>query len=403
MAQNENEQQSSFSRMASAAGAARSAVKAGKALASTAKGAAAGPYGVLAAGLWENRHTVAKITAALGTLLLIPVAYIMMLPSLVFGNGGLDDVPRDVLRDNNVIMGNISETESAIEEILQKKHNAVIKKIENEGSHLGRHCEYSITDEFADRIIYESTLIISQFCASTGNYKDINLKQLKKVLDTKTENIFSYTVSVTDREETDEKTKKTYTVHHYEYTVHYAGDSYYADNVFELDETKKTLASEYAKNLHLFLFDTVYQVKFNPDLQPGETGSAAVELALTKLGTPYSQEYRSQEGYFDCSSFTYWVYDQLGVNLSYGGANTAAAQGRFIMENDLAVAYEDLAPGDLVFYSFKVNNRFLNIDHVAIYAGDGYVVDASFSKKNVVHRQIYNTGNIVLCGRPYKN
>lgn len=60
-----------------------------------------------------------------------------------------------------------------------------------------------------------------------------------------------------------------------------------------------------------------------------------------------------------------------------------------------------LPPGDLVFYSFGVNNRYLNIDHVAIYAGDGYVVDASSSKKKVVYRPIYSTGNIVLCGRPY--
>lgn len=43
----------------------------------------------------------------------------------------------------------------------------------------------------------------------------------------------------------------------------------------------------------------------------------------------------------------------------------------------------------------------MNIGHVAIYAGDGYVVDASFSKKKVVYRPIYSVNNIVLCGRPY--
>ena len=87
--------------------------------------------------------------------------------------------------------------------------------------------------------------------------------------------------------------------------------------------------------------------------------------------------------------------------LQHGGSNTAASQGRYITENNLAVSYGSLAPGDLVFYSFGVNNRYLNIDHVAIYAGDGYVVDASSSKKKVVYRPIYSTGNIVLCGRPY--
>lgn len=142
-------------------------------------------------------------------------------------------------------------------------------------------------------------------------------------------------------------------------------------------------------------------MEINPDLVPGETGNAAVDLGLTKLGTPYSQELRNQPGYFDCSSFTYWVYNQLGVSLQYDGSNTAASQGRFIVENNLAVSYDSLAPGDLIFYSFKVNNRYMNIGHVAIYAGDGYVVDASFSKKKVVYRPIYSVNNIVLCGRPY--
>lgn len=49
----------------------------------------------------------------------------------------------------------------------------------------------------------------------------------------------------------------------------------------------------------------------------------------------------------------------------------------------------------------KSYNRYMNIGHVAIYAGDGYVVDASFSKKKVVYRPIYSVNNIVLCGRPY--
>ena len=63
----------------------------------------------------------------------------------------------------------------------------------------------------------------------------------------------------------------------------------------------------------------------------------------------------------DCSSFTYWVYSQLGISLQHGGSNTAAAQGRYITENNLAVSYDSLAPGDLVFYSFEVNNRYLNL------------------------------------------
>ena len=208
-------------------------------------------------------------------------------------------------------------------------------------------------------------------------------------------------MEVTEYEETDKETGESHTIHHYEYTVEYAGDSYFSQNVFHLTDEQAQTAEYYAANLHLFLFDTIYQVEINPDLIPGETGNKAVDLALTKLGTPYSQERRNQEGYFDCSSFTYWVYGQLGIYLQHGGSNTAAAQARYITENNLAISYDSLAPGDLIFYSFEVNNRYLNVSHVAIYAGNGYVVDASFSKKKVVYRPIYSTGNIVLCGRPY--
>ncbi len=398
---NRKKEQSALSSAASAAGTAKSALKTGKAVAGAAKGAAAGPYGMLAAGLWENRKVIGKVLAAFAALLMLPVLFILMLPSLIFGSLGLDDATGDALNDNSVIMENIAEAETSIEAILREKHDALLDDIQREADALGSGCEYGITDDFSDRIIYESALVISQFCASQEDYREVNLKKLEKILRDNTDGIFTYTVEVTEYEETDEETGESRTIHHYEYTVEYAGDSYFARDVFRLTDEQAQTAEYYAANLHLFLFDTVYLVEINPDLIPGETGNRAVDLALTKLGTPYSQERRNQEGYFDCSSFTYWVYSQLGVSLQHGGSNTAASQARYIAESSLAVSYDSLAPGDLVFYSFGVNNRYLNIDHVAIYAGDGYVVDASFSKKKVVYRPIYSTGNIVLCGRPY--
>ena len=398
---NRKKEQSALSSAASAAGTAKSALKTGKAVAGAAKGAAAGPYGMLAAGLWENRKVIGKVLAAFAALLMLPVLFILMLPSLIFGSLGLDDATGDALNDNSVIMENIAEAETSIEAILREKHDALLDDIQREADALGSGCEYGITDDFSDRIIYESALVISQFCASQEDYREVNLKKLEKILRDNTDGIFTYTVEVTEFEETDEETGESRTIHHYEYTVEYAGESYFARDVFHLTDEQAQTAEYYAANLHLFLFDTVYLVEINPDLIPGETGNRAVDLALTKLGTPYSQERRNQEGYFDCSSFTYWVYSQLGGSLQHGGSNTAASQARYIAESSLAVSYDSLAPGDLVFYSFGVNNRYLNIDHVAIYAGDGYVVDASFSKKKVVYRPIYSTGNIVLCGRPY--
>lgn len=135
------------------------------------------------------------------------------------------------------------------------------------------------------------------------------------------------------------------------------------------------------------------------NLPPGQKTTELVKLALSKLGTPYSQERRNSPGYFDCSSFSHWVYAQMGLNISLGGSDTAAAQAQWCVENNLVVSYNDLQPGDLVFFSSKPNGRFMDVNHVALFAGDGMIVDASFSKGKIVYRPIW-TSTLVLCARP---
>lgn len=179
-----------LSHAASAANFAKGALKTGKTAAGAAKGATAGPYGMVAAGLWENRKLVGKILAALAALLMLPVMFILMLPSLIFGTAGLDTASGEVLNDTSLILENIAETETSIEAILREKHDALLTIIQREANALGADCEYSITDEFADQIVYESTLIISQFCASQEDYTEINLTKLEKILRDHTDSIF---------------------------------------------------------------------------------------------------------------------------------------------------------------------------------------------------------------------
>lgn len=132
----------------------------------------------------------------------------------------------------------------------------------------------------------------------------------------------------------------------------------------------------------------------------GDVGSQAVKNALARLGKPYSQAKRDSGDYYDCSSLTYYSYKEAGINLSYHGSNTAASQGQLLSDRGCEVDYEDIQPGDLIFYSFTRNGRYKNISHVAVYAGNGYLVDASSSKGYVVFRPVYSTGKIVMCGRP---
>ena len=132
------------------------------------------------------------------------------------------------------------------------------------------------------------------------------------------------------------------------------------------------------------------------DLPASEVGGKAVEFAMSRLGHPYSQTYRGKDNYVDCSYLTLWCYRQVGIILP----GTAAEQGRYLVEHNLTIAKEDLQPGDLVFWSYKPNGRFMNITHVGIYAGDGKVVDASYSKGKVVYRNLFDEDKQVLYGRP---
>lgn len=100
----------------------------------------------------------------------------------------------------------------------------------------------------------------------------------------------------------------------------------------------------------------------------GDTGSQAVKNALARLGKPYSQAERDSGDYYDCSSLTYYSYKEAGISLSYHGSNTAAAQGQLLSDRGCEVDYEDIQPGDLIFYSFTRNGRYQNISHVAVYA-----------------------------------
>ncbi|OMD40050.1 C40 family peptidase [Paenibacillus odorifer] len=132
-------------------------------------------------------------------------------------------------------------------------------------------------------------------------------------------------------------------------------------------------------------------------LPEGEIGSEVVKLALTRLGDPYSQPKAGQDDFTDCSYLVQWVYRQLSINLP----RTAAEQARFCVEIGLTVSAADLIPGDLVFWSYERNGRFMDITHVGIYAGGGKVVDASSSRGQVVYRNLFDSDKQVLFGRPY--
>ena len=131
-----------------------------------------------------------------------------------------------------------------------------------------------------------------------------------------------------------------------------------------------------------------------------ENGRKVVAFALSKVGYPYSQAYRDSGDYYDCSSLAYYAWCSAGVSIMYEGSNTAASEGKLCYDNNLLVNYDEMQPGDLIFYSYDRNGRFMNITHVAIYAGNGKVVEAANARLGVVYRPVQGRSSIVFIGRP---
>ena len=129
-------------------------------------------------------------------------------------------------------------------------------------------------------------------------------------------------------------------------------------------------------------------------------GKKVVQFVLSKVGYPYSQKLRDSGNYYDCSSLAYYAWKNAGVNIMYEGANTAAAEGKYCYDHNYLVNYDEMQPGDLIFYSYGKNGRFFDITHVAVYVGDGKVVEAANERIGVVYRPVQGKSSIVFIGRP---
>lgn len=126
----------------------------------------------------------------------------------------------------------------------------------------------------------------------------------------------------------------------------------------------------------------------------------ALQYALARDGHPYSQARRSSGYYYDCSSLAYYSYKSAGVKIGSSGYFTAASEAYRLRHK--RVSKNHLKAGDLIFYRFGYNGRYKNISHVAMYAGNGYVIEAANSRVGVVYRKLYCKRSIVMAADPTK-
>ncbi|WIM97558.1 NlpC/P60 family protein [Actinoplanes oblitus] len=107
---------------------------------------------------------------------------------------------------------------------------------------------------------------------------------------------------------------------------------------------------------------------------PNIAGSAgkAVAFAFKQVGKPYGFGDAGPDSY-DCSGLTMAAWAAAGKSLPH---NAAAQKGAVRMFSDKS----QLKPGDLVFYRGG--------GHVALYVGDGKIIDAPSAGRDVLYRTI---------------
>lgn len=124
----------------------------------------------------------------------------------------------------------------------------------------------------------------------------------------------------------------------------------------------------------------------------GEQAGGWLDLARSQLNKPYiwgsaggRSDFSSDPAGFDCSGFVSYVLKQgMGVDLP---AFTGSAY-----EKTKAVPLDDIRPGDVVFYN--MDNPDPAIQHMALYIGNGQIIQAGGTGRNV------NTASLYALGTP---
>ena len=106
---------------------------------------------------------------------------------------------------------------------------------------------------------------------------------------------------------------------------------------------------------------------------PKPVGQRIVEIAQSKIGSPYVYGAAGPDA-FDCSGFTSWVYAQAGKSIPRTSQAQASAGQN--------VPLSQIQPGDIVVY-------YGGASHVAIYAGNGQIIDALNSGIPVGYRDLH--------------
>ena len=243
----------------------------------SAKGSSAGM-------IWQNRRLIGKILVAVIALFLIPVIFIMMLPSLIFG--GLKDAfsPADpnnpVINSGTALLDSTSQIVDAVDEILSEALANTVSRIHRNFASANAD-QIEIINPYATSMLFDTNQLVSMYCASKGDdYASVSIDDLSQILRSHMDLLYTYTVTeesrvvmTTDPEtgkavpltQTDPETGEVTNVEEVWrlYRISFTGEAHFTDQVFALTDEQQELAKNYASNLNLFMQDDRFASNVN--------------------------------------------------------------------------------------------------------------------------------------------
>lgn len=245
----------------------KGAVKTGKAIAAATKGASVtGPYGAVAGAVWGARKHLGTIAVVLVVFLLLPVLFILMLPSIIFGSlfgdSGADPAAEPIMNNNAVIIENTNEIAFSINHILGEGIDDVTQRIEDDFAQTTGD-NYEIINPYSEDLVSNTNAFIGQYCAAKEeDWKNISLSDLEQTLRAELSDLYTFTRTSETRtipDDPDTEEEESGTELWYIYTIVYQGETHFADEIFHLTDEQKILADNYAQNLSIFLGDGMFQ------------------------------------------------------------------------------------------------------------------------------------------------
>ena len=249
-------------------------------------GAAGGPAGAAVGALFAEPGMALKGLAAAGFLRLLPVLFLLLLPSLIFG--GFQDAhsPHDaaapVLNSETAIVGIANELTLTVNGVLQEGLDDVRARMEADFAASGGD-GMEIVNPYADNPRGNIAAFIAQYCAAKDrDFASVSVADLEQMLRAAKDRLYTYQrteelrerIELVSAPETEEETEASDEEDSGEdvpmietvieekwmiYTIAYNGEEYFADEVFHLSDEQKQLAEWYAQNLRLFLGDGLLQ------------------------------------------------------------------------------------------------------------------------------------------------